>query len=144
MQITPDTAAQLSRRHGLAYSSRAELFESETNVRFGTTYLRELMDRFGGNPVLASGAYNAGPRAVDRWLKDGYTGDPAGWIDTLPFFETRDYIPRVMAFATIYEWRFGGPVKRLSTRMPPIGENVSADAGASPATASVNCEVAGQ
>lgn len=144
MQITPDTAAQLSRRHGLAYSSRAELFDSETNVRFGTTYLRELMDRFGGNPVLASGAYNAGPRAVDRWLEDGYTGDPARWIDTLPYFETRDYIPRVMAFATIYEWRFGGPVKRLAARMPPIGENEMITAGASPATTDVTCEVAGQ
>lgn len=144
MQITPHTATQLSRRHGLAYSGRAQLLEAETNVRFGTTYLRELMERFNGNPVLVSGAYNAGPRAVDRWLEDGYTGDPAAWIDTLPYFETRDYIPRVLAFATIYEWRFGEPVKRLSARMPPIGMDGKAGNGAPPATTDVACDVAGQ
>ena len=71
--------------------------------------------------MLATGAYNAGPGAVDRWIDDGYTGDAAVWIDSLPYFETRDYIPRVLAFTTIYEWRLGLPVRRVSTRMPDVG-----------------------
>jgi soluble lytic murein transglycosylase len=121
MQITPGTASRLARKHGFAYRGRAELLEPQVNVRFGTTYLRDLLDRFDGNPVLATGAYNAGPGAVDRWIDDGYTGDAAVWIDSLPYFETRDYIPRVLAFTTIYEWRLGLPVRRVSTRMPAVG-----------------------
>jgi soluble lytic murein transglycosylase len=136
MQVTPHTATQLARRHSIPYSGRAQLLDPETNVTFGTTFLRELLDRFGQNPVLATGAYNAGPGAVDRWLADGYTGDPVVWIDTLPYFETRDYIPRVLAFSTLYEWRFGGPVRRISERMPPIG---AVTATASVASAEVVC-----
>ena len=47
-------------------------------------------------------------------------GEAAIWVETLPYFETRDYIPRVLAFTTIYDWRMGGPVKRISERMPHI------------------------
>ncbi len=50
---------------------------AEDNVRFGTTYLRDLLDRFDDNPVLVSGAYNAGPNAVDRWLTES-TGHRSG------------------------------------------------------------------
>ena len=140
MQVTPATAKQLARRHSLDYSGRQQLLLAEDNVRFGTLYLSELMERFAGNAVLASGAYNAGPRVVDRWLKDGYTGDPVIWIDTLPYFETRDYIPRVMAFSALYDWRLQRPVIRLSSRMPPIG---SGGAQQEVRTAEVVCPIHG-
>ena len=39
-------------------------------------------------------------------------------LDTLPYYETRDYIPRVLAFTTIYAWRLQQPVQRLTARMP--------------------------
>lgn len=139
MQITPSTATRLARKHGVPYQGRAELLEPGVNVRLGSAYLRDLLDRFDGNPVLATGAYNAGPGAVDRWIDDGYTGDAAVWIDSLPYFETRDYIPRVLAFTTIYEWRLGLPVRRVSTRMPPVGVAEPGLAAAVPATASVAC-----
>ena len=142
MQITPHTATQLARRHSLAYSGRAQLLDAETNVLFGTTYLRDLMDRFGENPVLVSAAYNAGPNAVDRWIDDGYTGDPAVWIDTLPYFETRDYIPRVLAFSTIYEWRFGRGMKRISQRMLPIGPDSAGVRGVQKQDVDVVCAIA--
>lgn len=142
MQITPHTATQLARRHSLAYSGRAQLLDAETNVLFGTTFLRDLMDRFGENPVLVSAAYNAGPNAVDRWIGDGYTGDPAIWIDTLPYFETRDYIPRVLAFSTIYEWRFGQGIKRISQRMLPIGPGGAGVPGVQQQNVDVVCAVA--
>ena len=80
----------------------------------------DLLQDFQQNPVLVSGAYNAGPRAVQRWLDSRPRGEAAIWIETLPYFETRDYIPRVLAFTTIYDWRLGGKVKRISDRMPHI------------------------
>ena len=42
------------------------------------------------------------------------------WIETLPYFETREYIPRVLAFSTIYDWRLAQPVTRVSSRMPTV------------------------
>ena len=118
MQLTPATARRLAKRNSYRYSGRDQLMQAETNILFGTTFLRELIDRFGDNPVLVSGAYNAGPNAVDRWLKSQNASEPAIWIETLPYFETRDYIPRVLAFSTIYDWRLQQPVKRISSRMP--------------------------
>lgn len=82
--------------------------------------MNDLLQEFRQNPVLVSGAYNAGPRAVDRWLDKRPKGEAAIWIETLPYFETRDYIPRVLAFTTIYDWRLGGTVKRVSARMPHV------------------------
>ena len=121
MQVTPATAQSLSRKHGLSYRSSSQLLQGDVNIRFGSVYLRDLLDRFGQNPVLAAAAYNAGPRAVDRWLADGHPVDPVAWIETLPYFETRDYVPRVLAFTTLYDWRLDRPVTRLSARMPPLG-----------------------
>ncbi|MEJ2535285.1 MAG: hypothetical protein P8008_07450, partial [Gammaproteobacteria bacterium] len=37
-----------------------------------------------------------------------------------PYYETRDYIPRVLAFTTLYDWRLRNPVRRVSSRMPAI------------------------
>ena len=120
MQITPATARQLSRRHGLNYSGPDQLLQAEFNIQLGTTYLRDLLDDYGNNPVLAAGAYNAGPRAVERWLDGSGPTDAAMWIETLPYFETREYIPRVLAFSTIYDWRLAQPVTRVSSRMPTV------------------------
>ncbi len=135
MQVLPSTAKQIARRNAYSYSGSEQLMQAETNILIGTTFLRELMDKFNNNPVLVSGAYNAGPSAVQRWLKTLPGQDASIWVEVLPFYETRDYIPRVLAFATIYNYllsqgeveqpvagQLAQPqtlVKRISTRMPP-------------------------
>jgi soluble lytic murein transglycosylase len=118
MQVMPGTARQLARQHSFRYTGHQQLMRAEDNIRFGTTYLRDLLDRFGNNEVLVSGAYNAGPHVVERWMTERQTEDPAIWVETIPYFETRDYIPRVLAFSTIYDWRMQNPVSRVSSRMP--------------------------
>jgi soluble lytic murein transglycosylase len=120
MQIMPETARRLSKRHGIPYRGSQTLVQAEENIQLGTAYLRELLDRFEENPVLATGAYNAGPGAVERWLKSQPSVDPTIWIETLPYYETRDYIPRVLAFSAIYDWRRQQPVTRISARMPSL------------------------
>jgi soluble lytic murein transglycosylase len=120
MQVTPATAKQISKKHGLRYRNKAQLLVAQENIRFGTVYLRELLDDFDQNPVMVSAAYNAGPNAVGRWLGSRTIDDASVWIETLPYYETRDYIPRVLAFTTIYDWRLGNPVRRVSSRMPGI------------------------
>ncbi|MDX1379744.1 MAG: transglycosylase SLT domain-containing protein [Xanthomonadales bacterium] len=148
MQVLPGTARQLSRAHGIPYSGHEQLLQPADNVRFGTAYLRDLLDRYGDNPVLATGAYNAGPGAVDRWLADRPASDPAIWVETLPYFETRDYIPRVLAFTTLYDWRLQRPVARISSRMPAFDSSAfDSTAGGGTmqavATAEVVCRSAG-
>jgi soluble lytic murein transglycosylase len=120
MQVTPATGKRVARKHGLAWSGVAQLSSIQGNLPIGTAYMRELLDDFDQNPVLVSGAYNAGPNAVNRWLKTRPREEAAIWIETLPYFETRDYIPRVLAFTTIYDWRLDGETQRISMRMPHI------------------------
>jgi soluble lytic murein transglycosylase len=120
MQVTPATAKTLSRKHGLPYRSSSQLLQGDVNIRFGTVYLRDLLNDFEDNPVLVSGAYNAGPNAVSRWLDSRSLDEAALWIETLPYYETRDYIPRVLTFTTLYDWRLQNPVRRITSRMPGI------------------------
>jgi len=143
MQIMPNTAKQLAGRHSISYTGPQQLMQANENIELGTTYLRELLDRFGGNPVLASGAYNAGPNAVERWMTNRRTDDPAIWVETLPYFETRDYIPRVLAFSTIYDWRLAKPVSRISSRMPEFYTGASGGNMQVKDTAEVVCRTPG-
>jgi soluble lytic murein transglycosylase len=120
MQIKPATGRQLAKKHRLPWSGADQLKTVSGNLPIGAAYMNDLLQDFGQNPVLVSGAYNAGPGVVQRWLKTRPQGEAAIWIETLPYFETRDYIPRVLAFTTIYDWRLDGRVKRISVRMPNI------------------------
>jgi soluble lytic murein transglycosylase len=143
MQVMPDTAKQLARKHSFSYSGHQQLMQAADNIQFGTAYLEDLMGRFGGNEVLVSGAYNAGPHVVERWLAERKTDDPAIWVETLPYYETRDYIPRVLAFSTIYNWRMEEPVTRVSTRMPAFNEVNPVSSTQPESTASIVCRTPG-
>jgi soluble lytic murein transglycosylase len=120
MQVTPATGKRVAKKHGMAWHGSAQLKTASGNLPIGTAFMSDLLQDYRHNPVLVSGAYNAGPNAVQRWLDTRPLGEAAIWVETLPYFETRDYIPRVLAFTTIYDWRMGGSVKRISERMPHI------------------------
>jgi len=120
MQLTPATARRIAKKHGLAWRGNAQLLTAAGNLPIGTAYMADLAQEFSANPVLVSGAYNAGLNIVKRWLQKRPRGEAAVWIETLPYFETRDYIPRVLAFTTLYKWRMGEPVTRISARMPDL------------------------
>ncbi|MBA6390139.1 transglycosylase SLT domain-containing protein [Colwellia sp. BRX10-3] len=103
MQIMPATAKQLARRK----VSTQYLFKAKNNIKLGTKYLRNLLDRHDGNQVLATAAYNAGPYRVKSWLKDAEALPADVWIETIPFKETREYVKSVLAYQQIYQHKVG-------------------------------------
>ena len=110
MQLMPATAQQVARKLGEPASVPALTGDPAYNMRLGSSYLRGLLDRFGGALPLAAAGYNAGPGRVQEWLASN--GDPlAGtcdmvdWIELIPFNETRNYVQRVVENVVIYRVR---------------------------------------
>ena len=95
MQMLPRTYAHLS---GRRYSRqlRWELIRPEVNVRWGTLYLRRLLDKYSGKVPMALAAYNAGDHRVDRWLRNFGDVSTARFIEMIPFSETRNYVKNIL------------------------------------------------
>lgn len=106
MQITPATAEEIARLSGATSFEQDDLSDPDINIRYGSFYLRYLLDRYDDNLVLGLAAYNGGPGNVDRWLADGRTR-----VRDIPFTETREYVKRVIdargAYARQYPAELG-------------------------------------
>ena len=103
MQLMPATARSLARQMGDRGFHYRDLTNPDTNIAMGSFYLAKLMERFGGNRILATAAYNAGPHRVERVLERQSSDIPADiWIENLPYTETRHYIKNVLAFSVVY------------------------------------------
>ncbi|MFA5684975.1 MAG: transglycosylase SLT domain-containing protein [Lysobacteraceae bacterium] len=105
MQLLPGTAAATAKQLGKRWGGANSLYAPNTNIELGTAYLRAMLDRHGGQPHLATAAYNAGPAPVGRWLAQRAGHDVDLWIETIPYRETREYVARIMAFSVIHDWR---------------------------------------
>lgn len=110
MQLMPGTAKDTARKLGVAYREDALTDDSAYNIRLGSSYLAQMLERFDGSYPLAIAAYNAGPGRVDKWL-DVY-GDPRkgevdfiDWIEMIPIYETRNYVQRVLEAVYVYRLR---------------------------------------
>lgn len=117
MQVLPATGMQVARRLGLPWNGAPSLYDPDTNIALGTAYLRQVLDRYGGKPYFAIAGYNAGPTPLQRWQSQRPNMDPDFWIETISYKETRDYVARVLAFSTLYDWRLNGKAVPLSARM---------------------------
>jgi soluble lytic murein transglycosylase len=130
MQLMPATAKWVAKKGGIDY--RPEMIaEPATNLRLGTSYLKMVLDSFGGSQPMAAAAYNAGPGRPRRW-RGTVMVDPAVWTENVPFFETRDYVKKVTANTAIYAALMTGRPPQLRPRLgPQIGprdaEQPSAD-----------------
>jgi len=120
MQLMPATGRQVAKEIRLPYSGLTTLTDPESNIRLGTSYLGQMAERFGGNRVLATAAYNAGPHRVDRWLPEQGSEDARVWIENIPFNETRKYVKRVLSAQAIFHWRMTGKLQRLSDELPLV------------------------
>jgi soluble lytic murein transglycosylase-like protein len=104
MQVLPITAQLVSRNRGVPYT-RAVLTDPTYNLEYGQSFL-EMMRRDPGTAgqlprIIAS--YNAGPLPVARWAAINDKGDPLLWIESIPYWETRYYVPAVMRNMWVYQ-----------------------------------------
>ena len=79
MQLMPSTAESFN---------VADPFDPNQNITAGTQFLKQMLDRYGGDIAKALAAYNAGPARVDA----------AGGIPAIP--ETQDYVRKIMGKIT--------------------------------------------
>jgi soluble lytic murein transglycosylase len=104
MQITPQTARAIAQRTGGVAFTEADLATPQVNISYGAWYLRHMLDRYGGNEVLALAAYNAGMGNVDRWVAGHGSGSLSP--SDLPFPETRAYVGKVLSARDQYRRRY--------------------------------------
>jgi soluble lytic murein transglycosylase len=107
MQVMPHTGERIARELGLPVSP-GMLDIPEINIRLGTAHLAELARLHGGNPVLVLASYNAGPQPVQRWLERFGFADEEGFVEDIPYAETRNYVKRVLGTYTRYRELYGG------------------------------------
>jgi soluble lytic murein transglycosylase len=97
MQLRPQTAEGIAIRTGGTNFQVSDLYNPEINVRYGSWYLRHLLDRYGDEKD-ALAAYNAGQRNVDEWRAEG---------EGIQFPETRAYVDRVEHLKGVYARAYG-------------------------------------
>ncbi len=124
MQLMLPTARQVAKRLNLPEPSATELLDPTLNIQLGTSYLRQMQKRFAGNMVLATAAYNAGPRRVTSWLPKT-TLNAEIWVEKIPFSETRNYVRRVLTYMILYEKLLGKIPGSIVKRMPLIRNKVA-------------------
>ena len=86
MQLRPGTAEGIAARTGGSRFEVDDLLDPEINVRYGSWYLRHLLDKYGSEEK-ALAAYNGGQGNVDRGVV---------------YPETRHYVDRVLELRGIY------------------------------------------
>ncbi|WP_428613520.1 transglycosylase SLT domain-containing protein [Shewanella sp.] len=115
MQLMPGTAKETARKHGLSYRGSKSLYDVSLNTTLGSRYYKSLLERFDGNRILATAAYNAGPHRVKRWLEKSQGKlDAIAFIESIPFTETREYVQAVLSYRAIYQAKQQKPVALFS------------------------------
>lgn len=115
-QIEPATGRELSRRLKVTPYSTPRLFQPAVSLQLGSYYLKSMADHLNGHWEAALAAYNAGLSRAHAWLSWGEFREPAEFIETVPFTQTRGYIQTVLRNADVYRRLYGQPAARASTR----------------------------
>jgi soluble lytic murein transglycosylase len=116
MQVMPATAKWIAKRIGLSDYQQGMINQVDTNIQFGTHYLRYTLDQAGGQAVVATAAYNAGPSRARRWIA-AKPMEGAIYAETIPFSETRNYVQKVTGNAYFYAHQLGTKVQTLKQRL---------------------------
>jgi len=120
MQLMPNTARWVAKKFALDYKPD-QIVDPTFNVKLGTSYLKMVLEDFGGSQAMAAAAYNAGPSRPRRW-REGPPIEPSIWAENIPFNETRDYVKKVLSNTAVYASLMSGRSLSLKAWLgTPIG-----------------------
>jgi soluble lytic murein transglycosylase len=108
MQVMPGTGRELGRLVGVRGVRAASLKNPNLNLNLGTYYLRRQLDARKGSVEETLAGYNAGPNRIPVWKGWADYREPAEFIETIPFGQTRDYVQIILRNADIYRWLYAG------------------------------------
>ncbi|MDO5056708.1 MAG: transglycosylase SLT domain-containing protein [Lautropia sp.] len=133
MQLMPATAKWVARQMGYSHYQPGQLNDLDTNLNFGSYYLKRALDDLDGSPVLASAGYNAGPRRAHAW-RARLTRPVEGAIfaEIIPFAETRHYVKAVLSNTVDYAGLFTGQPQSLKQWLATITPKQPVDVAALP------------
>ncbi len=96
MQLLPSVGKSMAREEGMSHFQTFQLLDPETNIRLGTRYLRQMLERFGGVQEYALAAYNAGDNRVVDWEAAGPYQGMDEFVESIPFTQTREYVEAIL------------------------------------------------
>jgi soluble lytic murein transglycosylase len=96
MQLLPSVGKKMAHEEGISSFQTFQLLDPATNIRLGTRYLRQMLDRFGGVQEYALAAYNAGDSRVADWEAAGPYSGIDEFVESIPFTETREYVEAIL------------------------------------------------
>ncbi len=96
MQLLPSVGKKMAHEEGITSFQTFQLLDPTMNIRLGTRYLRQTLDRFGGVPEYALAAYNAGDSRVADWEAAGPYSGIDEFVESIPFTETREYVEAIL------------------------------------------------
>ncbi|MBN8414456.1 transglycosylase SLT domain-containing protein [Halomonas litopenaei] len=127
MQLMPGTAALVGRQVGIGDPGPYGVLDPATNIRLGSTYIRDMIARYSGNRIAAAAAYNAGPHRVDNWLARS-PGEFDLFVEEIPFKETRRYVRAVLEYRVVFESLAKGSTQGVQV-LTPAEKTARYDAG---------------
>lgn len=102
MQLLPSVGKENAKKEGLKGFQAGQLLNPTVNLQLGTRNLKQVLDRFGGQPEYALAAYNAGDVPVRQWMASGEYKDIAEFVESIPYTETREYVQAIMRNRELY------------------------------------------
>ena len=103
MQMIPRLAKQISKKFDIPYQSPDDLFKPEINIQLGAFELMEQVKKQEGQLTYVAAAYNAGPSALNGWLRSRPRTDMLEFIEEIPYDETRTYVKLIARNKLFYE-----------------------------------------
>ena len=110
MQVMEDTFDYVRRNLGES-TIFDDMYDPETNIRYGCWYLGNLSRIFDGDPIEMACAYHAGPNNVKLWIMN-YAADQKNLrLEEIPMQDTRQYAGKVYdAYAIYFQHYYPDPV----------------------------------
>ena len=106
-QVRPATGRLFARQAGIARFNSRLLFQPAANLKIGVSIFSAMLDQNGGKLEQTLAAYNAGPNRAAEWLTWNTYREPAEFVESIPFTETRDYVQAVLRNADLYRRLYG-------------------------------------